>query len=188
MTSLTPNMWKIELWSAWSKLNMRQIVKNGLETLSLNLVHAHTISLFLDHFSSSFLAKKYYFLSHIQFWPADQILTLSYIRCWWVSKNFFQELALYFFTLPEPLIRERYIVFLLQSYCHVLTMTLEMLDVNWGRHFGADLTFTKVWLITYFHQSRIPNLRIFLLNIHYDFFFNWQTEKNTCFDFWTNKM
>jgi len=60
-----------------------------------------------------------------------------------------KELALYFFTLPEPLIRERYIVFLLQSYCHVLTMTLEMLDVNWGRHFGADLTFTKMIVAFY---------------------------------------
>lgn len=54
-----------------------------------------------------------------------------------------KELAIYFFTLPEALIRERYVVFLLQSYCHVLTMTLEMLDVNWGKHFG-DLTFTKM--------------------------------------------
>ena len=60
-----------------------------------------------------------------------------------------KELALYFFTLPESLIRERYIVFLLQSYCHVLTMTLEMLDVNWGRHFGADLTFTKMVVAFY---------------------------------------
>jgi len=60
-----------------------------------------------------------------------------------------KELALYFFTLPESLIRERYIVFLLQSYCHVLTMTLEMLDVNWGRHFGADLTFTKMIVAFY---------------------------------------
>ena len=34
-----------------------------------------------------------------------------------------------------------------------------------------------VWFIRYFHQSRIPNLRIFLTNIYYDFFFNLQTEK-----------
>jgi len=63
-----------------------------------------------------------------------------------------KELSVYFFTLPEALIRERYIVFLLQSYCHVLTMTLEMLDVNWGRHFG-DLTFTKMIVAFY---SYIP--------------------------------
>ncbi len=56
-----------------------------------------------------------------------------------------KELALYFFTMPEYLIRQRYVVFLLQSYCHVLTMTLEMLDVNWGKHFG-DLTFNKMIL------------------------------------------
>ena len=28
-------------------------------------------------------------------------------------------------------------------------MTLEMLDVNWGRHFGSDLTFTKMVVAFY---------------------------------------
>jgi hypothetical protein len=31
--------------------------------------------------------------------------------------------------------------------------------------------------IRWFHQSRIPNLQKFLMNICDDFFFNWQTEK-----------
>ena len=44
---------------------------------------------------------------------------------------------------------------------------------------------TMVWFIRYFHQSRIPNLRTFLTNIYYDFFFNWQTETKHLF--WTNK-
>ena len=35
------------------------------------------------------------------------------------------------------------------------------------------------------HQSRIPNLRFFLTNVYYDFFFNWQTEEKKLF--WTNK-
>ena len=44
---------------------------------------------------------------------------------------------------------------------------------QWGM--GSDC---KVWFIRYFHQSRIPNLRMFLLNICYDFFFNWnKTQK-----------
>lgn len=75
-----------------------------------------------------------------------------------------KELAVYFFTLPEPLIRERYVVFLLQSYCHVLTMTLEMLDVNWGKHF-ADLTFNKmIHIFCKFHSLRrnlVKSTRIF---------------------------
>jgi hypothetical protein len=61
-----------------------------------------------------------------------------------------RELATYFFTLPEALVRERYIVFMLQSYCHVLTMTLEMLDVDWQRHFG-DLNFNKLTVAFYEH-------------------------------------
>ena len=36
-----------------------------------------------------------------------------------------------------------------------------------------------VWFIRWLHQSRIPNLRIFLTNIYYDLFFNQQTEKKT---------
>ena len=35
--------------------------------------------------------------------------------------------------------------------------------------------------IRWFHQSWIPNLGIFLANICYDFFFNWQTEKRNLF-------
>ena len=40
---------------------------------------------------------------------------------------------------------------------------------------------SMVWFIRYFHQSRIPNLLIFLRNIYCDFFFNWQTEKKHLF-------
>ena len=36
---------------------------------------------FLDHFSPLFLGQKYYFLSHIQFWPGRPQLSLSYIGC-----------------------------------------------------------------------------------------------------------
>ena len=64
-----------------------------------------------------------------------------------------KELSDYFFFLPEPLIRERYIVFLLQSYCHVLTMTLEMLDVDWQKHFG-ELSFNKMVIAFYHHVPR----------------------------------
>lgn len=67
--------------------------------------------------------------------------------------NILQELAVYFFTLPQALIRERYIVFLLQSYCHVLTMTLEMLDVDWQKHFGP-LNFNKMIVEFYQHIPR----------------------------------
>ena len=64
-----------------------------------------------------------------------------------------KELALYFFTLPESLIRERYVVFLLQSYCHVLTMTLEMLEVDWQKYFGA-INFNKMVVGFYEHVPR----------------------------------
>ena len=64
-----------------------------------------------------------------------------------------KELSDYFFLLPEPLIKERYIVFLLQSYCHVLTMTLEMLDVDWQKHFG-ELSFNKMVVAFYKHVPR----------------------------------
>ena len=33
-----------------------------------------------------------------------------------------------------------------------------------------------------FHQSRVLNIRFFLTNICYDFFFNWQTEKKHVLD------
>lgn len=70
-----------------------------------------------------------------------------------------KELANYFFLLPEPLIRERYIVFLLQSYCHVLTMTLEMLDVDWQKHFN-ELSFNKmvVAFYTYVPQAILQSV------------------------------
>ena len=48
-----------------------------------------------------------------------------------------------------------------------------------------DPVYSMVWFIRYFHQSRIPNLQNFFMNIYYDFFFNWQTEKKHLF--WTNK-
>ena len=64
-----------------------------------------------------------------------------------------KELAVYFFTLPESLIRERYIVFLLQSYAHVLTITLEMLDVDWQKYFGA-LNFNRMVVSFYEHIPR----------------------------------
>ena len=67
--------------------------------------------------------------------------------------NILQELAVYFFTLPQVLIRERYMVFLLHSYCHVLTMTLEMLDVDWQKHFGP-LNFNKMIVEFYQHIPR----------------------------------
>ena len=37
--------------------------------------------------------------------------------------------------LPAAEVREHYVVYLLQNYCHVLTTTLELLDVDWVRHF-----------------------------------------------------
>ena len=70
-----------------------------------------------------------------------------------------KELSNYFFLLPEPLIRERYIVFLLQSYCHVLTMTLEMLDVDWQKRF-SELSFNKmvVAFFTYVPQAILQSV------------------------------
>ena len=36
-------------------------------------------------------------------------------------------------------------------------------------------------LIRWFHQSRIPNLQKFMMNICDDFFFNWKTKKKNVF-------
>ena len=52
-----------------------------------------------------------------------------------------RDLAQAFFVLPAAEVREHYIVYLLQSYCHVLTTTLEILDVDWVRHF--QMTFPR---------------------------------------------
>ena len=52
-----------------------------------------------------------------------------------------RELAQAFFVLPAAELREHYIVLLLQNYCHVLTTTLEILDVDWIRHF--QMTFPR---------------------------------------------
>jgi hypothetical protein len=38
-------------------------------------------------------------------------------------------------VLPCPELRTHYIIYMLQSYSHVLTTTLELLDVDWVRHF-----------------------------------------------------
>ena len=43
--------------------------------------------------------------------------------------------------LPAAEVRDHYVVHLLQNYCHVLTTTLELLDVDWARHF--QLTFPR---------------------------------------------
>ena len=52
-----------------------------------------------------------------------------------------RELAQAFFVLPAAEVRDHYVVHLLQNYCHVLTTTLELLDVDWARHF--QLTFPR---------------------------------------------
>jgi len=44
---------------------------------------------------------------------------------------------------------------------------------------GAFEKKTKNQFIRYFHQSPIPNLRIFLTNIYHDFF-NWHPMKQNC--------
>ena len=49
--------------------------------------------------------------------------------------NIIKEVALSYFTLASPDCRRDYLIFLLQSYCFVLTSTLEVLDVDWLRHF-----------------------------------------------------
>ena len=45
--------------------------------------------------------------------------------------------------------------------------------------------YTTDQFIRWFHQSRIPNLRIFIMNFCYQFFFIWQTEKKELF--WADK-
>ena len=60
-----------------------------------------------------------------------------------------RELAQAFFVLPAAEVREHYIVYLLQNYCHVLTTTLELLDVDWIRHF--QLSFPRFLLRFYEH-------------------------------------
>lgn len=46
-----------------------------------------------------------------------------------------RDLAQCFFTLPNRLVRHHYMIFMLQSYCHVLTLTLELLEVDYVRLF-----------------------------------------------------
>ena len=46
-----------------------------------------------------------------------------------------EELATLFYLLPEPIVRSTYMVFMLQNYCHVLTLTLEMLNIEWEDKF-----------------------------------------------------
>ena len=55
-------------------------------------------------------------------------------------------------------------------------------NLNWisTEHLNASVQFIRC-----FHESRITNLQSCLTNIYFDFFFNWQTEKETMF--WTNK-
>jgi hypothetical protein len=45
-----------------------------------------------------------------------------------------------------------------------------------------DSNYLKVWFIRYFHQSRIPNLRIFLQIFIMIFFSTGKLRKNTCFE------
>jgi len=54
-----------------------------------------------------------------------------------------EELATLFYLLPEPIVRSTYMVFMLQNYCHVLTLTLEMLNIEWEDKF-RNHTFPKI--------------------------------------------
>ena len=58
-----------------------------------------------------------------------------------------RELAQMFFVLPCPEVRQHYLIYMLQSYGHVLTTTLELLDVDWVRHFR--MTFPQFLLKFY---------------------------------------
>ena len=53
------------------------------------------------------------------------------------------EVATLFYILPEPLVRSTYLVFMMQNYCHVLTLTLEMLHFDWPLHFKG-LSFPRI--------------------------------------------
>ena len=61
---------------------------------------------------------------------------------------------------------------ILVSYCKFQLLTIQHIFHNY-QHIPV--------MKNIFHQSRIPNIRIFLTNICYGFFFNWQTEKKSCF-------
>ena len=55
------------------------------------------------------------------------------------------EVATLFYVLPEPLVRSTYLVFMMQNYCHVLTLTLEMLHVtDWPVAFKSVASLPKV--------------------------------------------
>ena len=62
-----------------------------------------------------------------------------------------------------------------------LARYLKPISLNHQSHFYTIVT--SSWYQT--TKQRIPNLRICLTNIYYDFFFNWQTEKKQLFR--TNK-
>ena len=64
--------------------------------------------------------------------------------------NFLLELATLFYLLPVPLVRSCYMVFMLQNYCHVLTLTLEMLCIDWQAKFNR-MSFQSV--ITLFFKQ-----------------------------------
>lgn len=61
--------------------------------------------------------------------------------------NIVRELSLLFFTLSCANARRDYLIFLLQTYCFVLTSTLEVLNVDWIRHF--HMTFPQFALAFY---------------------------------------
>ena len=65
-----------------------------------------------------------------------------------------EELATLFYLLPEPIVRSTYLVFMLQNYCHVLTLTLEMLNIEWEDKFRSELDFQR---LTSVPEGRIMN-------------------------------
>lgn len=73
-----------------------------------------------------------------------------------------RELARFFFIMPEPLVRDTYLILMLQSYCHVLTMTLEMLHVDWHKHFD-NMSFHK--LVKRFFDH-VPQAILHAIDLH----------------------
>ena len=64
-----------------------------------------------------------------------------------------REVATLFYVLPTPLVRSSYLVFMLQNYCHVLTLTMEMLSLDWHTRFDR-MSFQNV--LTVF-MEQIPH-------------------------------
>ena len=79
-------IWKKKLWKCRSK-KIRTLLKNyfdfypNVNNARMTYAWTNFKCFFSRHFSSSFLGQKYYFFSHIQFWPGRPKLSLSYIGC-----------------------------------------------------------------------------------------------------------